>query len=151
MKIHAVKTIHRSTFWWVHILVTAILGVALAVGLSSPQSIRVLSEYLLGKHRESASSGFRLITPARLELLLLYAKYFVWSYALVFCLAFLMRGSLAGLKTAFSVAAVFETVIFLVQFFFFLHGTFYGGTVLAILLGDLLSALTILIHERALI
>ena len=151
MKIRASKAIHKDVFWWTHIIVTAVLGIALVVGLNSSQSIRLLSEYLLGTRRGSALSGIRLMTPAHLELFLLYVKCFVWSYALVFCLAFLMKGSLSGLKYAFSVACTFEAVIFLIQFFFFLHGTFYAGNVLAILLGDLLAIVTILIHERALI
>ena len=151
MKIRVSKAVNKDVFWWSHIIVVAVFGAALVVGLNSAQSIRLLSEYLLGSRRPSLIPGLRLVTPEILELFLLYIKCFVWSYALVFCLAFLMRGSLAGLKFAFSVACVFEAVIFLIQFFFFLHGTFYVGNVLAILLGDLLAAAAILIHERALI
>ena len=141
MRIRAVKSVHRDTFWWVHIIVLGAAGVIVCAA-SSPALIRAL-------YRE-ASFAPRL-TPAALEVLLLHAKCFLWSAELVFCLAFLFRDSFRGLKSAFSIAAAFETVLILILFVFFLQGTLFLGNLAAIVLGYVLAAAVILIHERVLI
>ena len=149
MKIRAQKTVSRELFWWLHIIFFGILGVLMVFFLDSGATIRLLCESLLSENRPGFLSA--LLRPEVLEALLLYGKCFIWSYELVFCLAFLLHGSLHGLKTAFAIAACFEAVLFLLQFFFFLHGNFLFGNLAAILLGDFISAVVILIHERALI
>ncbi len=149
MKIHAQKSFSNELFWWINIIFFGILGVLMVLFLDSGAALRALCEKILA--RQSSGASGRFTGTGLLELLLLYGKCFIWSYELVFCLAFLLRGSLSGLKSAFAIAVSFEAVLLLVQFFFFLHGSFLPGNLAAILLGDLLSAAVILIHERALI
>ena len=150
MKIRAAKVPNRELFWWLNILLFGILGVVLILALNSSVSVHALCARLLAGKGISALQK-RILTPEVVELLLLYGKCFIWSYELVFCLSFLLRGSLSGLKSAFAIAVVFEAILLLVQFFFFLHGSFLIGNLAAILLGDFFSILIILIHERALI
>ncbi len=149
MKIHAQKSVNRELFWWINIIFFGILGILMVCFLDSGLTIRLLFESVLSEKRPGILG--MILRPEFLEPLLLYGKCFIWSYELIFCLAFLLHGSLSGLKTAFAIAVCFEAVLFLAQFFFFLHGNFLLGNLAAILLGDLLSAVVILIHERALI
>ena len=149
MKIRAQKSFSSELFWWVNIIFFGILGVGMVFFLDSGVTIQALCKSVLSSQKLGVLG--RILSPGLLELLLLYGKCFIWSYELVFCLSFLLRGSLTGLKTAFGIAVSFEAILLLVQFFFFLHGSFLPGNLVAILLGDLLSAVVILIHERALI
>ena len=102
MKIRAQKTVSRELFWWLHIIFFGILGVLMVFFLDSGATIRLLCESLLSEKRPGILSA--LLRPEVLEALLLYGKCFIWSYELVFCLAFLLHGSLHGLKTAFAIA-----------------------------------------------
>ena len=94
MKIRAAKVPNRELFWWLNILLFGILGVVLILALNSSVSVHALCARLLSGKGISALKK-RILTPEVVELLLLYGKCFIWSYELVFCLSFLLRGSLS--------------------------------------------------------
>ncbi len=146
MKAKAIALRRYEFFWWCNILIPLVFCGAMYAVLNSDAFFASLVQKLFGEG--SARGGFfeRLFV-----VVCMYGRDFLWAYAVVFAVAYLFRGTFVGLKKSFLIVLGFEVVVEIIRFFAAIGGAFDVFNIVAIVIGNGLAILGILIHEGALV
>lgn len=140
----------QEAFWWMNILISLLLGTVLYCILNSGFFLTNVVRGLFGPHKKLIF-GHALVSKKLFTAVCLYGRDFLWAYALVFAIAYWMKGSLKGLRQAFSIVAGFEILLELWKLSSFMSGTFDLKNLAAVAAGNILAILLILIRERAIV
>ena len=137
----------EERFWIVSLVCTAILLILFYILLHSSTFLRLLLVRLFGgEYSLSSHEGF-----ARKVLhILVYGNDLLWGSGVVLALSYLFRKSKEELKGGLLIALFFEAAILLLMLAT-RHGMPDPFTCVAVLLGNGLAFLCVLLHERILI
>jgi hypothetical protein len=133
-------------FWWANILIPLALGAAMYCILNSDVFFANVVRFIFAR-----GDGRSLIPEGVFYAICLYGRDFLWAYAIVFAVALLFRGSFSGLKKAFLIVLGFEVVIEVLKLVSVIPGSFDIWSLLAVVIGNVLAAVFILIHEKVLV
>lgn len=133
-------------FWWANILIPLAIGAVMYCILNSDVFFSSLVRFLFAN-----SDGRSTVAEGVFSAICLYGRDFLWAYSIVFAVALLFRGSLSGLKKAFLIVLAFEIVIEILKLVSVIPGAFDIWSVVAVIVGNVLAAGAILIHEKVLV
>ena len=140
--------VKQETFWWAGILIPLALGAIFYIFLNSEQFLTRLVMGLYGPDKATLF-GREIISESLFVVFCKYTSDFLLAFSLVFALAYWMRGTLKMFGQALLIAVVFEAVMEIWRFSTAASGAFRLGHVIALVLGNAVAAVIILIHERA--
>ena len=132
-------------FWWANVLIPLAVGAAMYCVLNSDVFFSSVVRFVF------ARDGQSLIPEGLFYAICLYGRDFLWAYAIVFTVSLLFRGSFQGLKKAFLIVLGFEVMIEILKLVSVIPGSFDIWSLIAVVLGNALAAVLILIHERVLV
>ncbi|MBO4411203.1 MAG: hypothetical protein J5794_03360 [Lachnospiraceae bacterium] len=146
MRAKALAARRYEFFWWANIIISLLIGGTMYAILNSDTFFSSVVRFLFGR-----GEGKALISENLFSAICLYGRDFVWAYAVVFAVAYCFRGSFPGIKKAFLITLGFEAVVEVLKILSIIPGAFDVWSIVAVLIGNVLAAVIILIHERALI
>ena len=140
--------VKQETFWWVGILVPLALGAVFYMLLNSEQFLTRLVFGLYGPDKATIF-GREIISESLFVVLTKYTCDFLLAFSLVFALSYWLRGTLKSFGRGILIAIAFELVMEIWRFSTAASGAFRIGHVIALVLGNAVAAVLILIHEKA--
>lgn len=140
--------VKQETFWWTGILIPLALGAVFYMLLNSEQFLTHLVFGLYGPDK-ATMFGREIISESLFVVLTKYTCDFLLAFSLVFALAYWLKGTLKMFGQALMIALVFEFVMEVWRYSTAAGGAFRLGHILALLLGNAVAAVLILIHEKA--
>lgn len=145
MRAKALARRRYEFFWWANILIPLVLGALMYFVLNSTVFFSSLVQFLF-RGAEPDSFFERLFTTV-----CLYGRDFLWAYSIVFAIAALFRGSFSGLKKAFLIVLGFEAAVEILKLLSVIPGSFDVRSLIAVLIGNVLAVVIILVHEKVLL
>ena len=140
--------VRQETFWWTGILIPLLMGGVFYIFLNSEQFLTRLVFSLYGPEKVTVF-GRELIAESLFVALCKYTSDFLLAFSLVFALGYWLRGTLKMFGQALLIAFLFEGVMEIWRFSTSASGAFRLGHVIALVLGNVVAAVIILIHEKA--
>ncbi|MBR3437606.1 MAG: hypothetical protein IKG97_07625 [Lachnospiraceae bacterium] len=141
--------VKQETFWWTGILIPLALGALFYMLLNSEQFLTRLVFGLYGPEKATLF-GREIISESLFVTLARYTCDFLLAFSLVFSISYWMRDTLKTFGQGIVIALVFEFVMEVWRFATAAGGAFRIGHVVALVLGNALAAVFILIHEKRL-
>ena len=141
--------VKQETFWWTGILIPLALGAVFYMLLNSEQFLTRLIYGLYGPDKATLF-GREIIAESLFVVLARYTCDFLLAFSLVFALSYWLRGTLKSFGHGILIALAFEFVMEVWRFATAAGGTFRVGHVIALLLGNAVAPVLILIHEKRL-